>query len=95
MDEIDRMWEDASWKKIFIENERNIYQSCVRAEMLHASATWRVRENEVTILRRTEKAMIRATCGVKLIWKRSCPELMDFPVLEETLDRMARAVGER
>ena len=31
--------------------------------MLYGSETWRLRENEKTILRRTGRAMVRATCG--------------------------------
>ena len=36
-----------------------------------------MRENEMTILRRTRKAMMRAMCEVKLIEKRS-QELYEF-----------------
>ena len=39
--------------------------------MLYGSETWCLRENETTILKRTEKAMIRAMCGAKFIAKSS------------------------
>ena len=38
--------------------------------MLYESKTWCLRENEMAILRRTEKSM-RAMYGVKMIEKRS------------------------
>ena len=43
------------------------------------------------ILRRTEKAIIRAMCGVKLIDKRRSQELMSLLDLMDTLDELARA----
>ena len=42
-----------------------IYRSCVRSAMLYGSETWRLRETEMAILRRTERAMVRSMCGVK------------------------------
>ena len=50
--------------------------------MLYKSETWCLRKNEIAILR-TEKAMIRATCGVKLIEKGS-QELMSLLGLKDT-----------
>ena len=50
-----------------------IYQSCVRSAMLYGSETWCLRKNEMTILRRTDKAMMRAMRGVKLIEKKKEP----------------------
>ena len=38
--------------------------------MLHGSETWCLRENEMKILRRTERAMVRTMCGGKLMEKR-------------------------
>ena len=43
-----------------------VYRSCVRSVMLYGSETWCLRENEMEILRRTERAMVRVMCGVKL-----------------------------
>ena len=37
--------------------------------MLYGSETWCLRENEMEILRRTEKAMVRAMCDAKLMEK--------------------------
>ena len=40
----------------------------------------------MAILRRTDKAMIRAICGVKLIEKRRSQELTSLLGLKDTLD---------
>ena len=63
--------------------------------MLYGSETWCLRENEMAILRRTEKAMMRAVCGVMMIEKRRCQELMSLLGLNDTLDGLARASGVR
>ena len=44
--------------------------------MLYISETWCLRENKVAILRPTERAMIRAMYGVKLMDKKNTEELM-------------------
>ena len=54
-----------------------------------------MREKEMTILRRTERAMIRAMCGVKLLDPRNSEELMDMLGIIESLDRMAKASSMR
>ena len=59
--------------------------------MLYGSETWCLRENEVAILRRTERAMIRAMCGVKLMDKKNTEELMVMLKLKETIDKLAKA----
>ena len=46
----------------------------------------------MAILRRTEKTMMRAMCGVKMIEKRS-QKLMSLLGLMDTLDGLARASG--
>ena len=45
----------------------------------------------MAILRRTEKTMIQAMCGVKLLDRKNSEELMDMLGNKETLDRMAKA----
>ena len=47
-----------------------VYQSYVRLAMSYVSKTWCLRENEMAILRRTERAMVRAMCGAKLMEKK-------------------------
>ena len=56
---------------------------------------WCLRENEMAILRRTKKAMMRAMCGVKIIEKRRSQELMSLLGLKDTLDGLARATRVR
>ena len=58
--------------------------------MLYGSKAWQLRENKMTIFRRTKKAMVRAMAAVKLIEKRSNEELAYLLGLEETLDRLAK-----
>ena len=49
----------------------------------------------MAILRRTEKAMMRAMCRVKIFEKRRSQELMSLLGLKDTLDGLARATGVR
>ena len=57
-------------RKFLSKMKGRIYQSCARSAMMHGSKTWYLRENEMAILRKTEKAMMRAMCGVKINEKR-------------------------
>ena len=43
-----------------------VHQGCVRSTILYGSETWCLRENEMAILRTTERAMVRSMCGIKL-----------------------------
>ena len=67
-----------------------IYKSYVSSAMLYESKTWCLRENKVAILRRAERSMVRAMCGVKLVGKRNTEELMDMLGLKEAADNLAR-----
>ena len=49
----------------------------------------------MAILRRTKKAMMRATCGVKVIEKKRSQELVSLLGLSDTLDGLARTSGVR
>ena len=71
------------------------YRSCVRSAMLYGSETWCLRENEVAILRRTERAMVRAMCGAKLMEKKRTEGLMEMLGLEEIVVHMAKVNGVR
>ena len=44
-----------------------VYKRCVRSAMLHGSETWSLGQNEIGILQRNERAMVRNMCGVKLM----------------------------
>ena len=72
-----------------------VYRSCVRSAMLWGSETWCLKESEMAILRRTERAMERSMRGVKLVDRKNMEELMEMLGLRETLDRMAKANGVR
>ena len=72
-----------------------VYRSCVRLAMLYGSETRCLRENEMIILRRTERAMVRLMCGVKLVDGKNTEDLMKRLGLKETLDKMAQANGVR
>ena len=67
-----------------------VYRSCVRSAMLYGSETWCLKESEMAMLRRTERAMVRSTCGVILVGrKKKMEELLEMLGLKETLDKMA------
>ena len=72
-----------------------VYGSCIRSVMLYGSETWCLRENEMVILRRTERAMVRSMCGMKLVDRKKMEDLMEMLGLKEMLDRMAKANGVR
>ena len=61
--------------------------------MLHGSEAWCLKE--IGILRRTDRAIIRAMCGVKLLDQRNSEELMDMLGVKESLHRMAKASSMR
>ena len=66
-----------------------VYRSCVRSAMVYGSETRCLRETEMAILRRTESAIVRSMCGVKLVNRKKMEDLMKIWGLKETLDRMA------
>ena len=49
----------------------------------------------MAILRKTERAIVRSMCGVKLVNKKNMEELMEMLGLKEMLDRMAKSNGAR
>ena len=57
-------------------NNNNNYQ--IYIVMLYGSETWGLRENEMAVLRRTERAMVRAMCGAKLIEKKRTENLVEM-----------------
>ena len=73
----------------------NVYRCCVRSAILYGSETWCLKENEKAILRRTERAMVRAMCGQKVVDRKTTEEQMDMLGLKETIDRLATANGVR
>ena len=51
-------------RRFSLKMKGKIYKSCVRSAMLNGSEAWCLSEKEMAILRRTERAMIRAMCDV-------------------------------
>ena len=64
-------------KMLSLKIKGRIYQNCASSARLCGSETRCLRGNEMAIWR-TEKALIRAVWGVKLIEKRSGQEVMDL-----------------
>ena len=62
--------------------------------MLYGSETWCSRKIERAILR-TERAMVRSTCGVKLVGKKNNEELMKMLGSKKAQDEMEQANGVR
>ena len=69
-----------------------VYRYGVRSAILYGSETWCLKENEKAILRRTERAMVRAMCGQKVVCRKTI-EKQDMLVLKETIDWLATANG--
>ena len=82
-------------KRFSLKMKGMVYRSCVTSVLLYGSETWCLRENEMVILRRTERAMVRAMCGTKLMEKKRTEDLMEMLRLKETVVQMAKADGVR
>ena len=63
--------------------------------MSYDSETWCLREKEMGILGRTEKAMEREMCGAKLANRKNTEDMMDMLSLNQTIDILAKASGVR
>ena len=64
-------------------------------QILYGIEKWCVRENEMAILRSTERVMVRAISGAKLMEKKRTDDLMEMLGLKETMVPMGKANGER
>ena len=82
-------------KRFSLKVKGMVYRSCVRVTMLYGSETWCLRENEIAISRRTERAMVRAMYGAKPTEKKRTEDLMEMVGLKETVVQMAKANGVR
>ena len=70
-----------------------VHRFCVRLTMLYGSKTWCLKENKKAILRRTERAMVRAMCGRKVVDRITTEEQLDMLGLKETVGGLATANG--
>ena len=82
-------------KRFLLKLKGMVYQSCIRSAMSYGSETWCLRENEMAILRKNERAMVRAMCGAKLMDKKRTEDLMEMLGLKETAVQMVKANGVR
>jgi len=64
-----------------------VYKSCIRSVMLYGSETWCLRER-VGNFEKTDRAMLRGMCSVKLMDRRNTEKLM--AMLGPSLDMMAK-----
>ena len=55
-----------------------VYCCCVRSAILYGNEAWWLKENERAILRRTERAMVRAMCSQKVVDRNTAKEQMDM-----------------
>ena len=80
-----------SSKKFSLKMKGMVYRSCVRSAMfIYGSETWYLRENEMAILRRTKRVMVRAMCDAKLIKKKRTEDLIEMLGLKEKWVRWQR-----
>ena len=82
-------------KRFPLKMKGKVYRCCVRSAVLYGSETWCTKENKKAILRRSERAMVRAMCGQKVVGRKTTEEQMDMLRLKETLDPLATANGVR
>jgi len=61
--------------------------------MLYGSETWCLRENEMEILRRARRSMVRVMCRVKLMDRKNMKELMGMLCLQDKVHKLAQANG--
>ena len=63
-----------------------VYRCCIRSAILYESKTWCLKENKKGILRRMERAKVRAMCGQKVVNRKTTEEQMDMLGFKETRD---------
>ena len=80
-------------KRFSLKTKGMVYRNCVKSVMLYRIETWCLRENEMAILRRTERTMVRAMCDAKLMEKKRTKDLMEMLGLKETVVQLAKANG--
>ena len=65
-----------AWETSFVKDQGMSYQSCVSPAMLYGNETWCLRENEMGVLRRTERAMVRAVFDQKLADRKNTEDML-------------------
>ena len=75
--------------------KRKVCRCCIKSAMLYEREKWCLKKNEKAILRRTERARVRAICGQKVVDSKKTEEQINMLGLKETMDRLATANGVR
>ena len=81
--------------RFLLKMKDKVYRCCVRSAILYGSETWCLKENKKAILRKTERAMVKAMCGQKIVERKTTEKQMDMLGMKETIDRLATANGVR
>ena len=55
-----------------------VYRCCVKSAILYGNEAWCLKENEIAILRRTERAMVRAMFGQKVVDSKTTEEQINM-----------------
>ena len=72
-----------------------VFKACVRSVMVYGSETWNMKGLEAGVLQRTERAMIRRMCGVKLEDRKNTLGLMERVGLNESVLEVVKRNGLR
>ena len=59
--------------------------------ILYGAEAWCLKESEMVILRRTERSMVRAMCGVQLTDRKGSMDFMFMLGFKEAIDQLAMA----
>ena len=89
------MWRVLLGNRFPLRIKDKVYLCYVRSAILYGSDAWCPKENEKEILRRTERAMVRAMCGQKVGDSKRTKELMDLLGLKETINCLGTKNGFR
>ena len=81
--------------RVPLKTKGKVYRCYVRSAILYGSEAWCLKEKEKAILRKIERAMVRAMCSQKVVDRKTIEEQMDMLGLKEIIYRLATANGVR
>ena len=70
-----------------------VYSFCIKSARQYGSEAWCLKENKKSIFRRTERAMMRAMCGQKVVDRKTTEEQMNKLRRKISVDQLATANG--
>ena len=76
-------------RRFLLKQKGSVYKSYVRPAIQYGSESWCHKECEMGILRRTERSMVRAICGVQPRDIKRSTDLIFMLGLNETIDQLA------